>query len=195
MGKRGKQGKQGKRKSRNQRPSHAAKRARTDAEAPARYYIDAQSGMLRVAPYPHCFETYVKQRWIGRRLLEVFETEFGGYDDGYYTAALRAGTMRVDGRVVDPGQGASCSGGATDVVQQGHVLKNGEHIAHHVLRQVCCCALAVYHRVRCCLSHLHPLPPSAVLPFVRTFCCPTPPPRHANTCKHMQTHANTCTGE
>ena len=61
----------GKRKSRNQRPSHAAKRARTDAEPPARYFVDGATGLLRVAPYRYAFETYVKQRWIGRRLLRT----------------------------------------------------------------------------------------------------------------------------
>ena len=106
------------RKNRNQRDNHLGKRRRVDAEPAAHYFVDAESGMLRVRPYRHTFATHVKKRWIGRELQEVFCTEFGAFDTQYYQRAIARGTIRVD----------DVSVGTT------HKLSNGEHIEHHIYR-------------------------------------------------------------
>ena len=55
-----------------------------------------------VAPYRHVFKSGAKGRWVGRALLEVFTTEFDSHDAAYFAAAVAAGAIRVNNRVVAP---------------------------------------------------------------------------------------------
>lgn len=42
--------------------------------------VNSSAGWLRtVEPYPYTFSTFAKARWVGRTLLEVYNTEFGSY--------------------------------------------------------------------------------------------------------------------
>lgn len=49
---------------------------------PAPYYLE--SGLRRVAPYHYTYNTYCKQRWRGRELLDIFSSEFRDRPLGYY---------------------------------------------------------------------------------------------------------------
>ncbi|OWZ78382.1 DRAP deaminase [Cryptococcus neoformans Tu401-1] len=48
------------------------------------------------------YKTFVKQRWIGRQLLEVITTEFRDRSLEYYRHALESGVTRVNGVVARP---------------------------------------------------------------------------------------------
>lgn len=50
----------------------------------AEYTIDYEKGLRRVKPYYFTFKTWVKGRWIGKTLIEVFTTEFRDRDADYY---------------------------------------------------------------------------------------------------------------
>lgn len=80
------------------------------------YRLDG--GLRHVEPYDFDFTTHVKQRWVGRTLLEVFVGEFVAYSAGYYRASIEAGRVTVDGQKVGP----------------GHVLRDGERIVHRAVR-------------------------------------------------------------
>ncbi|KAK2068282.1 hypothetical protein P8C59_002930 [Phyllachora maydis] len=80
--------------------------------APAPYYFE--DGLRRVAPYFYTYKTWVKERWRGRQLIDVFASEFRDRPLEYYRAALESGKVLVNGKQVGP----------------HHVLKNGELVAH-----------------------------------------------------------------
>ncbi|EIW73598.1 hypothetical protein TREMEDRAFT_25081 [Tremella mesenterica DSM 1558] len=53
-------------------------------------------------PYWWPYQTYCKQRWIGRQLLEVVSTEFRDRSVEYYRHALQSGVTRVNGQTAYP---------------------------------------------------------------------------------------------
>src|SRR3569833_548542 len=83
---------------------------------PAPYFF--QDGLRRVEPYYFTYNTYVKERWRDRTLVEVFQSEFRDRPVEYYREAMEAGTVSVNGKTVGP----------------EHVLKNGELISHTLHR-------------------------------------------------------------
>ena len=87
-----------------------AKRARG---APKEVTYKFQGGLRLVEPYDFDFTTHVKQRWVGRSLLEVCACEFVAFPRDYYAASIAAGRVTVDGRPV----------------RSEHVLRDGELIA------------------------------------------------------------------
>lgn len=54
-----------------------------------------------VRPYPFTFATFAKERWLGRSILDVYDTEFGSYPKCYYEAAIQEGRILVNGEKVD----------------------------------------------------------------------------------------------
>ncbi|CAK7566869.1 MAG: DRAP deaminase [Sporothrix epigloea] len=83
---------------------------------PKPYYLEA--GLRRVEPYYYTYNTWVKERWRGRTLLEVFESEFRDRPLAYYRRAMETGTVKVSEQIVGP----------------DHVLKNGERVSHTLHR-------------------------------------------------------------
>jgi tRNA pseudouridine synthase 9 len=49
---------------------------------PRPYYLE--NGLRRVAPYHFTYNTYCKERWRGRELLDVFSSEFRDRPLEYY---------------------------------------------------------------------------------------------------------------
>lgn len=49
---------------------------------PRPYYIEG--GLRRVAPYHYTYNTYCKERWRGKEILEIFATEFRDRKPEYY---------------------------------------------------------------------------------------------------------------
>ncbi|KAI1162981.1 pseudouridine synthase [Nemania serpens] len=87
-----------------------------DPACPAPYYLE--NGLRRVAPYDYTYKTWCKQRWRGREVLDVFESEFRDRPLSYYKHAIETGQVCVDGKVVSP----------------NHVLKNGSLVSHTIHR-------------------------------------------------------------
>ena len=84
--------------------------------SPRPYVIE--DGLRRVAPYYYTYNTFCKQRWRDRTLLDIFASEFRDRTAEYYKGAIIAGRVVVDGRQVP----------------QDYVLKNGEVISHTLHR-------------------------------------------------------------
>ncbi len=53
---------------------------------PRPYYLE--KGLRRVAPYHFTYNTYCKERWRGRELLDIFASEFRDRPLEYYVSAL-----------------------------------------------------------------------------------------------------------
>ncbi|TRX95768.1 hypothetical protein FHL15_003322 [Xylaria flabelliformis] len=88
----------------------------SDPAWPAPYYLE--NGLRRVAPYHYTYNTWCKERWRGREVLDVFESEFRDRPVSYYKHAIESGQVCIDGKVVSP----------------SHVLKNGNLVSHTIHR-------------------------------------------------------------
>ena len=53
---------------------------------PRPYYLE--NGLRRVLPYHYTYNTYCKERWRGRELLDIFATEFRDRPPEYYVMHL-----------------------------------------------------------------------------------------------------------
>ena len=70
------------RKRRNEREFHVSTRVTPDMLKITEYHI--HQGWRFVQPYLYTFQVYAKSRWFRKTLLELFQTEFGGYSDAYF---------------------------------------------------------------------------------------------------------------
>lgn len=66
------------------KPRPSPKLLNSDLLAGAEYVIDREKGLRRVKPYYFTFKTWVKGRWVGKTLVEIFTTEFRDRDSAYY---------------------------------------------------------------------------------------------------------------
>ena len=80
------------------------------------------NGFRIVEPYGHCYETFVKGRWLGKKLLEIFQSEFRDRSSLYYLNAIRAGKIQLNNRVLKEGE------------LQTVLLKQNDKIQHQVHR-------------------------------------------------------------
>ncbi|AEO64505.1 pseudouridine synthase [Thermothielavioides terrestris NRRL 8126] len=76
------------------------------------YYFE--DGLRRVSPYFYTYNTWCKERWRGRQLVDIFESEFRDRPLEYYRAAMVSGQVAVNGKTVGP----------------NYILKNGDLISH-----------------------------------------------------------------
>ncbi|XP_037097467.1 RNA pseudouridylate synthase domain-containing protein 2 [Syngnathus acus] len=81
------------------------------------YYFE--DGLRKVHPYYFDFKTYCKGRWIGKSLLEVFESEFRAESIEYYQKAVKEGRIRLN---------------EIPVEDLNVVLKNNDHMKNTVHR-------------------------------------------------------------
>jgi tRNA pseudouridine synthase 9 len=71
-------------------------------------------GLRRVAPYFFVYNTFCKERWRERKLLDIFESEFREKTIEYYTNAIKQGTVLVNEKKVPI----------------DYIVKNGDLISH-----------------------------------------------------------------
>lgn len=63
---------------------------------PRPYYLE--NGLRRVAPYHYTYNTYCKQRWRDREILDVFAAEFRDRSREYYQKAIEEGRIVLNGQ-------------------------------------------------------------------------------------------------
>ena len=101
---------------------------------PRPYYLE--DGLRKVHPYHFTYNTFCKERWRGRELLDIFATEFRDRPQAYYVIksiqwsrftktdkfqkdAIERGNVVVNGKPVDT---------------VNHIIKNGDVISHTLHR-------------------------------------------------------------
>ncbi|GME28709.1 RNA-binding protein [Neofusicoccum parvum] len=84
---------------------------------PRPYYLE--NGLRRVRPYHYTYNTYCKERWRGRELLDIFSSEFRDRPTEYYKEGIESGAIVVNGKP------------ASSV---NHIVKNGDIISHTMHR-------------------------------------------------------------
>ncbi|OQR86176.1 hypothetical protein ACHHYP_10846 [Achlya hypogyna] len=90
------------RKRRNQRDFYVETREDIAAMGAETTVTVAKDGYRHVAPYEHTFQVHVKERWLGKSLLDLFLVEFGGFDVSYYTQAITSGKITLNGHPATP---------------------------------------------------------------------------------------------
>jgi tRNA pseudouridine32 synthase len=88
-----------------------------DDELWPRPYV-IENGLRRVAPYHYTYNTWCKERWRGRKLLDIFESEFRDRPVAYYKDAMEKGRILINGKPAMP----------------DYVVKNGDLVSHKVHR-------------------------------------------------------------
>ncbi|KAF9415517.1 hypothetical protein BGZ94_000073, partial [Podila epigama] len=64
------------------------------------------------------YQTYAKGRWLGRKLIEVFNTEFRDRDNTFYERAIKDGRIKVNG----------------ETVARDYIIQNSDIVAHDIHR-------------------------------------------------------------
>lgn len=83
---------------------------------PPPYYFE--DDLRRVRPYHWTYNTHCKERWRGRPLIEIFESEFRDRPLEYYKKSMESGDIFVNGKRVGP----------------DYVVRNGDLISHTLHR-------------------------------------------------------------
>ena len=76
-------------------------------------------GLRRVAPYHFTYNTFCKERWRGREILDIFACEFRDRTREYYKNAIETGQIAINGKACE------------DVKT---IVKNGDVISHTLHR-------------------------------------------------------------
>ncbi|KAF9203686.1 hypothetical protein BGZ49_006154 [Haplosporangium sp. Z 27] len=84
------------------------------------YYIENGKFLYlrKIKPYFFKYQTFAKGRWLGRQLIEVFNTEFRDRDNTFYERAIKDGRIKING----------------EKVSQDYIVKNSDIVAHDIHR-------------------------------------------------------------
>ncbi|KAF9980103.1 hypothetical protein BGZ65_005551 [Modicella reniformis] len=82
----------------------------------AEYYFE--NDLRKIKPYFFKYQTFAKGRWLGRRIIDVFNTEFRDRDNTFYEHAISDGRVKINGEKV-----------STD-----YIIKNSDIVAHDIHR-------------------------------------------------------------
>ncbi|RPA93558.1 pseudouridine synthase [Choiromyces venosus 120613-1] len=103
-----------------------------------------EDGLRRVPPYQFSYNTYCKERWRGKSVLEVFLTEFRDRPVEYYKSAIEKGSIKIlrrDKTAIRPGVKGRRNNGAaqlapmqTLVASLDSKLENGDMLVHTLHR-------------------------------------------------------------
>lgn len=83
---------------------------------PPPYYFE--DDLRRVRPYHWTYNTYCKERWRGRTLIDIFESEFRDRPLAYYRTSMESGAIYVNGKRVGP----------------DYLVRNGDMVSHTLHR-------------------------------------------------------------
>lgn len=72
----------------------------TPANPPEKQDYIFRNGKRHVRPYYFEFIAHVKNRWVGKSIVDLFAEEFKGRPYEYYVSAVKCGRIQVDGKMV-----------------------------------------------------------------------------------------------
>ncbi|KAF8451860.1 RluA family pseudouridine synthase [Terfezia claveryi] len=103
-------------KMRKQQPSRELMDQLRPVYKPEYYFED---GLRRVVPYNYTYNTFCKERWRGKTLIDIFLEEFRDRPEEYYRKAIAAGSVTING---------------TERSTLDTIIKNGDIISHTLHR-------------------------------------------------------------
>ncbi|KAI8605597.1 hypothetical protein EDD21DRAFT_299330, partial [Dissophora ornata] len=74
--------------------------------------------LRKIKPYFFKYQTFAKGRWLGRKVIDVFNTEFRDRDNTFYERAIRDGRVKING----------------ETVSKDYIIKNSDIVAHDIHR-------------------------------------------------------------
>ncbi|KAF2425711.1 pseudouridine synthase [Tothia fuscella] len=83
---------------------------------PRPYYLE--DGLRRVYPYHFTYNTFCKERWRGREILDIFASEFRDRPAEYYKEAIESGMVTINGEKIPS---------TTTVVKNGDIISHTLH--------------------------------------------------------------------
>ncbi|GMN56577.1 hypothetical protein TIFTF001_025696 [Ficus carica] len=90
----------------------------TPANPPEKQDYIFCNGKRHVRPYYFEFIAHVKNRWVGKTIVDLFAEEFKGRPYEYYVSAVKCGRIQVDG----------------EMVPVSYVVKSSQKISHFLHR-------------------------------------------------------------
>ncbi|KAF9426833.1 hypothetical protein BGZ76_002582 [Entomortierella beljakovae] len=76
------------------------------------------ANLRKIKPYFFKYQTFAKGRWLGRQLIEVFNTEFRDRDNTFYEKAIKDGRIKING----------------EIVSNDYIVQNSDIVAHDIHR-------------------------------------------------------------
>ncbi|KAF2004347.1 pseudouridine synthase [Amniculicola lignicola CBS 123094] len=83
---------------------------------PPPYYLE--DGLRKVTPYHFTYNTYCKERWRGREILDIFASEFRDRPAEYYEKAILEGRVVLNGKPIPS---------TTTIVKNGDIISHTLH--------------------------------------------------------------------
>ena len=81
--------------------------------------IKIQNNIRFIEPYEFKYQLYIKRRWLGKKLIDVLDSEFHSSPKEYYSKAIQDGKILVNGKKV------------TD----DYILKDNDFLTHITIRK------------------------------------------------------------
>ncbi|KAF9582627.1 hypothetical protein BGW38_010956 [Lunasporangiospora selenospora] len=79
----------------------------------AQYFYE--NGLRKILPYSFKYQTFAKGRWLGRRLIDVFNLEFRDRDNAFYERAIKEGRIAING----------------EIVSKDYIVQNSDIVSHN----------------------------------------------------------------
>ena len=81
--------------------------------------IKIQNNIRFIEPYEFKYQLYIKRRWLGKKLIDVLDSEFHSSPKEYYSQAIQDGKILINGKKV------------TD----DYILKDNDFLTHITIRK------------------------------------------------------------
>lgn len=81
--------------------------------------VTKKNNLRIIEPYEFKYQLYVKGRWVGKKFINVLETEFLTYNHEYFIKAINDGKILINGNKVEP----------------DYILKRNDFITHLTIRK------------------------------------------------------------
>ena len=81
--------------------------------------IKIQNNIRLIEPYEFKYQLYIKRRWIGKKLIDVLESEFHGFPKEYYSKAIEDGKILIN----------------NNKTKNDYILKDNDFLTHLTIRK------------------------------------------------------------
>ena len=81
--------------------------------------IKIKSNIRLVEPYEFKYQLYIKRRWIGKKILDVLDSEFHAFSKEYYSKAIEEGKILINNKKIS----------------NDYILKDNDFLTHVTIRK------------------------------------------------------------
>ena len=81
--------------------------------------IKIQNNVRLVEPYEFKYQLYIKRRWVGKKIIDVLDTEFHSFTKEYYSKAIEEGKILINEKKIT----------------NDYILKDNDFLTHVTIRK------------------------------------------------------------